>query len=93
MDYCFRLGPEQIPPTRIRCTGYGFVEPYEALKVSLHSGGNTLTSMGILNATNYVTSTPSGADAGTNGGLFLIGQDFKSYRGKSGALLSGVSTL
>ena len=33
VDYCFRLGSKQIPPTRIRCTGYGFVEPYEALAV------------------------------------------------------------
>ena len=32
VDYCFCLGSEQIPPTRIRCIGFGSVEPYESLK-------------------------------------------------------------
>ena len=50
--YCFRLVPEQFPETRIRCNGYGYVEPYEALKVSLQGGENTICSMGIVNATN-----------------------------------------
>ena len=93
-DYCFRLGSERIPPTRIWCQGFGFVEPYEALKVALHCGGNTLVSMGILNSANYVVAAPSGADnTSTNGGYFVIGQDFETYSGKSGQLLSGVSTL
>ena len=96
-DYCFRLGPEQIPPVRVRCHGYGYVEPYESLKVCLHSGGNTLTSMGIINGTNYIIAQPSGsgtsADTYSNGGLFIIGQDFETYGGKSGALLSGASTV
>ena len=61
LDCCFQLGPEQIPPIRIWCNGYGFVEPYEALKVCLHRGGNTLVSMGIINAANYVVANPSGS--------------------------------
>ena len=94
VDYCFRLGSEQIPPTRVRCTGFGFIEPFEALKVALHCGGNTIASMGILNAANYIVAAPSGADAtSTNGGYFVIGQDFETYSGKSGQLLSGCSTL
>ena len=48
--------------------------------------------MGIINAANYVRSTPTGADTADTG-LFVIGQDFESYSGKSGALLSGASTL
>ena len=65
----------------------------------LHSGGNTLTSMGIINALNYVAATPSGSATSSdnynpmNGGLFVIGQDFESYSGKSGALLSGASRI
>ena len=46
VDYCFRLGSEQIPLTQNRCTGCGFVEAYEALKTALHCGGATLQSMG-----------------------------------------------
>ena len=38
VDYCFRLGSEQIPPTRVRYTGFGFIEAYEALKTALHCG-------------------------------------------------------
>ena len=91
-DYCFRLGPEQIPPTRIRCTNYGFLEPFEALKTSLHSGGNTLGSMGILNSASFVLSTPTGVDE-EHIGLFVIGQDFETFSGKSGGILSGASTL
>ena len=92
-DYCFRLGTEQIPPSRIRCTGYGFLEAFEALKTSSHGGGNTLCSIGILNAANYIKSTPAG-DVTGNYGLFVIGQDFESYSsGKSGSLLAGASTL
>ena len=49
-DSCFRLGPQQIPPSHIR--GYGYLEAFEALKVAFHCGGNPLASMGILNATN-----------------------------------------
>ena len=93
-DYCFRLGSEQIPPTRIRCNNFGFVEAYEALKVALHCGGNTICSMGILDATNYVVATPTGDDTtAANYGYFVIGQDFETYSGKSGQLLSGMSTL
>ena len=50
--------------------------------------GNTLASIGILNNTNYVVDK-----ADDFSGLFVIGQDFESYSGKSGALLSGISTL
>ena len=79
VDYCFLLGSEQIPPTRIRCKGFGFVEPYEALKAALHCGGNTLASMGILNAANYIVEAPSGADnTSTNGGYFVIGKNFET---------------
>ena len=87
-DYCFRLGPKQIPPTRVRCEGYGYVEAFEALKVAFHCGGNTLASMGILNATNYIVDKAEALS-----GLFVIGQDLESYSGKSGSLLSGISTL
>ena len=64
----------------------------------LHSGGNTLVSMGIINAANYVVANPSGSGTSAdstynNGGLFVIGQDFETLCGKSGALLSGVSTV
>ena len=91
-DYCFRLGPEQIPPTRIRCTGYGFLEPFEALKTSLHAGVNALSSMGVLNSASFVLSAPSAVDE-ANYGLFVIGQDFETFSGKSGSILSGASTL
>ena len=87
-DYCFRLGPKQIPPTRVRCEGYGYVDAFEALKVAFHCGGNTLASMGVLNATNYVVDKVDDLT-----GLFVIGQDLESYSGKSGSLLSGISTL
>ena len=50
--------------------------------------------MGILNAANYVVAALTGADAtSTNGGYFVIGQDFETYSGKSGQILSGCSTL
>ena len=79
---------------RVRCTGYSFVEAYEGLKVALHSGGNTIASMGILSAANYVPSAPSGADyTTTNGGYFVLGQDSETYSGKSGQLLQGANTL
>ena len=45
--------------------------------------------MGILNAANYVVVTPTRADFSGNGGYFVIGQDFETYSGKSGQLLSG----
>ena len=87
-DCCFRLGSEQIPPSRVRCEGYDYVEAFEALKVAFHCGGNALTSMGILNRTTYKTTASSAL-----GGLFIIGQDFESSSGKSGSILSGISTL
>ena len=94
VDYCFRLGSEQIPPTRIRCEGFGYVEPYEALKVAMHCGGASLTSMGILSQANYSVIAPTGADYGANGGYFVIGQDFETYTSKNNSqLLQGVSTL
>ena len=94
VDYCFRLGSEQIPPTRIRCEGFGYVEAYEALKVALHCGGNSLAPMGVLNAANYSVVAPTGADYGANGGYFVIGQDFEVYSAKSNSqLLQGVSSL
>ena len=41
-----------------------------------------------------IIAAPTGADAtSTNGGYFVIGQDFETYSGKSGQLLSGCSTL
>ena len=53
--------------------------------------------MDIINGTSYVIAQPSGsgtsADTFSNGGLFMIGQDFKTFSGKSGALLSGVTTV
>ena len=78
VDYCFRLGSEQIPPTRIRCDGFGCVEPYEALKVAMHCGGSSLTSMGILLQANYSVIALTGADYGANGGYIVIGQDFET---------------
>ena len=44
-DYCFRLGSEQILPTRVRCDAVSYVEPFEALKVALHCGRATLALM------------------------------------------------
>ena len=55
VDYCFRLGSEQIPPSRIRAKDTNYVEAFEALKVAFYCGGNALTSMGILNRTTYGT--------------------------------------
>ena len=50
--------------------------------------------MGLLNSANYVVAAPSGADCtSTNGGYFVIGQDLKTYIGKSGQILLGVITL
>ena len=86
VDYCFRLGSEQIPPSRIRAIGTNYVEAFEALKVAFHCGGNALTPMGILNRSTFSETASSDL-----GGLFVIGQDFESYSGKSG-LLSGIST-
>ena len=40
----------------------------------------------------FVLSAPTGADE-AHSGIFVIRQDFESYSGKSGALLSGASTL
>ena len=87
-DFCLRLGSTQIPPSRIRGTNYGFIECYEMLKTAFHCGGNALVSMGALNATNYIV--PSASDLS---GLFVLGIDLESYSGRSGALLSGISTL
>ena len=58
------------------------------LKTAFHCGGNALVSMGALDATNYIV--PSASDLS---GLFVLGIDLESYSGKSGALLSGISTL
>ena len=55
---------------------------------SFHCGGNTLVSMGSLNSTNY-----SVVNASDVSGLFVLGIDLESYSGRSGALLSGISTL
>ena len=70
-DYCFRLGSEMIPPSRIKGTAYGYVEPFEALKLSFHSGGNTIQSLGILNFSSYSASGITDLS-----GLFVIRQDF-----------------
>ena len=93
-DYHFLLGSEAYPPTNIKETDSGFCEVFEELKKSLHCGGSTLASMGIINYTNYklLPADATGADtAGT--GTFILACDFESYSEKSGALLSGVSTL
>ena len=81
-DYCFRLGSEQIPPSRIRALETNYSEPFEALKVAFHCGGNTLNCMGILDHTSYSNTAKTDLT-----GLFVIGQDFESYSGKSGSLL------
>ena len=52
-DYCLRLGSEQIPPSRFRALETDHYEPFEALKVAFHCGGNTLNCMGILAGTTY----------------------------------------
>ena len=44
--------------------------------------------MRIFNPSTYSTTVSSAL-----GGQFVLGQDFASYSGKSGALLSGISTL
>ena len=48
--------------------------------------------MGVLNYANYQLQAPTGAANATTG-TFILACDFESYSGKSGALLSGVSTL
>ena len=64
------------------------VEAYEALKVSQHAGGNTLATMGILKNSSYTVNDDTNNNSN---GQCCIGQDFKSYSGKSGALLSEIS--
>ena len=96
-DYQFLLGSDAYPPTKIKGTGSGNCEPFEELKKSLHCGGGSITSMGIINWTNYQMLTVTEATAttadDTHTGTFIIACDFESYTGKSGALLSGVNTL
>ena len=50
--------------------------------------------MGIHNFTNYqiTGANATGADV-AHTGTFILACDFESYSGKSGAILSGVSTL
>ena len=91
-DYQFLLGSDTYPPTKIKGTDSGFCEPFEELKKSFHCGGASLASMGVLNLANYTVTAATGADAATPG-TFILACDFESYSGKSGALLSGVSTL
>ena len=96
-DYQFLLGSEAYPPTKIKGSGSGYCEPYEELKKSFHCGGSSLSSMGIINYTNYWNPTATEATSvfgdGTKVGTFILACDFESYSGKSGALLSGVNTL
>ena len=50
--------------------------------------------MGIHNYTNYQLTGAGATGADTaHTGTFILACDFESYSGKSGALLSGVSTL
>ena len=48
--------------------------------------------MGILNLASYKITSATGADAATTG-TFILSCDFESFSGKSGSILSGVSTL
>ena len=49
--------------------------------------------MGILNNANqYSIVAATGANAATTG-TFILACDFESYTGRSGSILSGVSTL
>ena len=90
----FRLGLEQIPPTRIRCEGFGYEEPYKALKVALHCGGACLSNGCTFMMANCSVVAPTGADYGANGGYFVIGQDFETYTSQNNSqLLQGVSML
>ena len=91
-DYQFLLGSDAYPPTKIKGTGSGYCECFEELKKSFHCGGSSLASMGILNNTNYSIVAASGANA-ANTGTFILACDFESYTGRSGSILSGVSTL
>ena len=54
----------------------------------LRCGGNTLAAMGALNATNYIVASTDDLS-----GLFVLGINLYSNSRKSGALLSGTSTL
>ena len=76
----------QDPPTKIKGTGSGNCEPFEELKKSFHCGGASIASMGIINYTNYQFHNCKWC-------AYWNICDFESYSGKSGALLSGVSTL
>ena len=48
--------------------------------------------MGILNNANYSIVAATGANAAATG-TFILSCDFESYTGRSGSILSGVSTL
>ena len=48
--------------------------------------------MGLINNTNYSILSASGVNAASTG-TFILACDFESYTGRSGAILSGVSTL
>ena len=68
------------------------MEVYKALKTALYSGGNSICSVGVLSAANYMVPTATGANYGTDGGYFVIGQDLETYSGKSGLKRMGSST-
>lgn len=101
VDYQFLLGSDTYPPTKIKGTDSGFCEPFEELKKSFHCGGSTLSSMGILNYTNYIIPTNTTPTIAINStgedsahmGTFILACDFESYTGRSSSILSGVNTL
>ena len=77
---------------RICCMYFGFVEAYKSLKTALHCGGNTICSMGILNAKNCIAATPTGIDYGGNG-VFCDWTGLQDIQQQERQLLSGVTTL
>ena len=98
VDYQFLLESDTYPPKKIKGIDSGFCEPFEELKKSFHCGGSTLSSMGIINYTNYQipTSTATIISTGEDSahtGTFILACDFKSYTGHSSMILSGVNTL
>ena len=91
-DYQFLLGSDAYPPTKIKGTGSGYCECFEELKKSFHCGGSSLSSMGLINNANYSIVAATGENAAATG-TFILSCDFESYTGRSGSILSGVSTL
>ena len=102
-DYQYRIGSQNYPQTRVKCSDHGYTEPFYKLQKSFHHSPNALTSFGTRDTCSYMNTSNWTADHGsfsgnnsskvqTPGTTFLIGINLEAYVTKGNEVIAGISS-